>query len=80
MATALFLALVFCSALFLIVMYTGKRPDVPWSRLLLNGPLVVVHPERYFVDRVAGRVPWMVLTWGALLVLTAIAASIGTYS
>jgi hypothetical protein len=63
----------------LCLVFLGRRRDVSWSELLIAGPLVVVHPERYLQASSAARVPLLVLIWLGLFVFTAIASSIAEF-
>ena len=61
---------------YFVVVCRGKRPDLPWGRFFLVGPLIAVHPERYVTAAAARQVPALVLLWLLLFVVTAVLAAV----
>ena len=57
-----------------LVLFSSKRPELPWGRFLLAGPFLVINPEWYVR---ATRVPWVprIATLFILLFLLAAVSS-----
>lgn len=77
MANVVFYSAIGLSLLFVASLFLCKRKDISWVRFMIAGPLVLVHPREYFIDR-KQSVPlklfasamgmfaasWIVVWWG----------------